>query len=218
MIDRSNVMEKVRRSLSRAATPTQVPPPPALPDEIVRLVHSTVGLPELFAKQAAELKMVVTPVTSEEVIDQLLKFVLANPIRKIALSVSPIIEKFRVREALVAAGMTVKSWDEMTLDELYDYDCAITDVDYAVAESGTLVIKPTKNHGRGLTLVPMYHIALIEPTQFLPDLVDLFDKLRDDPNRSNAILISGPSKTADIEMNVVTGVHGPNVVNAFILQ
>jgi L-lactate utilization protein LutC len=218
VIDRSNVMEKVRRSLSRAATPTQVPPPPALPDEIVRLVHSTVGLPELFAKRAAELKMLVTPVTSEEVVDQLLRFVLANPIRKIALSVSPILEKFRVREALLAVGMTVKSWDEMTLDELYDYDCAITDVDYAVAESGTLVIKPTKNHGRGLTLVPMYHIALIEPTQFLPDLVDLFDKLRDDPNRSNAILISGPSKTADIEMNVVTGVHGPNVVNAFILQ
>jgi L-lactate dehydrogenase complex protein LldG len=101
---------------------------------------------------------------------------------------------------------------------MYEFDCGVTDVSWAVAESGTLVIKPTARQGRSMSLVPMYHIAFVEPTQFLPDMVDLFDRLADDPDRSNVILISGPSKTADIEMNVVTGVHGPNVVNAFILQ
>src|SRR5436309_8170387 len=101
---------------------------------------------------------------------------------------------------------------------MYEFDCAVTDVDYAVAESGTLVIKPSPRQGRSMSLVPMYHIALVEQHQILPDMVDLFEKLAADPDRSNVILISGPSKTADIEMNVVTGVHGPNVVHAFILS
>jgi L-lactate dehydrogenase complex protein LldG len=101
---------------------------------------------------------------------------------------------------------------------MYDFDAAVTDVDYAVAETGTLVIRPTPRQGRSMSLVPMYHIAFIEPHQFLPDMLDLFASLAADPDRGNVILISGPSKTADIEMNVVTGVHGPNVVNAFLVR
>ena len=211
-------MQRVRRALGRSAATTQAPPtPPALPDAVVRLVKPDVDLPKLFAERAAELKMIVTPVTSDAAAGELVRFIAAQPIRKVALSVSPLFERLKLREALAAAGLTVKTWDEMSLDELYDYDCAVTDVDYAVAETASLVIKPKKAHGRGLSLVPMYHVAFVEQRQFLPDLVDLFNELALDPDRANVILISGPSKTADIEMNVVTGVHGPNVVNTFIL-
>jgi L-lactate dehydrogenase complex protein LldG len=215
----NEVMQRVRRALGRASNDTNRPPaPPALPDSVVRLVGSEVDLPKLFAQRAAELKMIVTPVTAASAAGELVKFVAAHPIRKIALAVSPLLERLKVREALSAGGMTVKNWAELTLDELYDYDCAVTDVDYAVAESASLVIKPDRAQGRGMSLVPMYHIAIVEEQQILPDLVDLFRELSLDADRSNVILISGPSKTADIEMNVVTGVHGPNVVNALLLR
>jgi len=213
------VMQRVRRALGRSVSEA-AQTPPALPDSVVRLVGGDVDLPKLFAQRAAELKMIVTPVTAASAAGELVKFVTAHPIKKIALSVSPLLERLKLREALSAspAGLTVNTWDELTLDELYDYDCAVTNVDYAVAECASLVIKPKRAHGRGLSLVPMYHVAIVEEKQILPDLVDLFRELALDADRSNVILISGPSKTADIEMNVVTGVHGPNVVNAFLLE
>ena len=217
----NEVMQRVRRALKRSgdAPITPPPPPPPLPDSVVRLVKGDVDLPQLFAERAADLKMIVTPVTEASAAAALTKFVAAYPaIRKIALADSPLLARLKLRDALSAAGLTVKTWSELTLDELYDYDCAVTNVDYAVAESASLVIKPTRSHGRGLSLVPMFHVAVVERRQILADLVDLFAELALDPDRSNVILISGPSKTADIEMNVVTGVHGPNVVNAFLLE
>ena len=97
-------------------------------------------------------------------------------------------------------------------------DCGITDVEYAIAETGSLVIRPHAGNGRGLSLVPMIHVAIVEPKNILPDLADLMEKLAEkERSRANVILIAGPSKTADIEMNVVTGVHGPNVVQVLVV-
>jgi len=213
------VMDRVRRALGRGNAPLATPPvPPALPDHIVRLVRSDAMLPELFCQRAAELKMHMTYATPQAAGESVVQILRQYPIKRVALSVSPLFDRIGLYEAVRSAGFDTRRWDEMTLDELYEFDCGITDVDYAVAESGTLVIKPTANHGRGLSLVPMYHIALVEEHQFVPDMIDLFEKLGRDEDRSNFILISGPSKTADIEMNVVTGVHGPNVVETIILR
>ena len=219
MNDEQHVLDRVRAVLGRAGGRSAPPPePPAIADSIARLVKTTDGLAQTFAQRAAEQKMIVTETSPSEAAAKVVAFVAQHPIKSVAMAASPLLEKLKLRGALESAGLIVKSWEEMTLDELYDFDCAITDVDYAVAESGTLVIKPTRNHGRGLSLVPMYHIAFVEPKQILPDMVDLFAELALDADRGNVILISGPSKTADIEMNVVTGVHGPNVVNAFVVR
>jgi L-lactate dehydrogenase complex protein LldG len=217
--DEHHVLEKVRRALGRApGEPRLVPVPPPLPEAVVRLAPRDTDLPALFEKRAAELKMIVTRAAASDLAEKLVAFLRTTPVKSVAVSVSPLLERLGVRAALESAGLTVKSWDELTLDQMYEFDCAVTDVNYAVAESGTLVIKPSARQGRSMSLVPMYHVAVVEPSQFLADMVDLFDVLNRDPARGNFILISGPSKTADIEMNVVTGVHGPNVVNAFILQ
>jgi L-lactate dehydrogenase complex protein LldG len=215
-------MNRVRQVLGRGNAPavrSEPPPqPPPLREAIVRLVGKDAKLPELFARRAAELKMIVTSVDAAHAARELLAFLAQHPIKKVALAVSPLLDRLGVPSALESAGLTVKSWDQITLDQMYEFDCAVTDVDYAVAESGSLVIKPSPRQGRSMSLVPMYHVAFVQASQIVPDMVDLFERLARDRDRSNYILISGPSKTADIEMNVVTGVHGPNVVNAFILR
>ena len=214
------VMDRVRAALGRRGTlVTTVPPPPRLPDEIVRLVRADANLPELFARRAGELKMKVKSSSRDAAAGEIVAFFRQTPAKRIALSNSPVLEHLKVLDALSESGFETKRWDQLTLDELYDFDAAVTVVDYAIAETGTLVIKPTREHGRALSLVPMYHVAVVERRQFLPDMIDLFERLKNDEQaRSNVILISGPSKTADIEMNVVTGVHGPNVVLTVIVD
>lgn len=216
----AGVIEKVRRALGRSEPLTAPPVPPAIDGLITRLVRAdAVGLPELFMKRAGDLKMLVATATLEDLSDQVIAFLREHNCRKVALPISKLFEGLGLIDAIRAAGIEATRWDELTLDQLYDgYDCGITDVTYAVAETGSLVIKTSADHGRGLSLVPMFHVAVIEPRQFVPDLVDLFERLANDGTGSNVLLISGPSKTADIEMNVVTGVHGPNVVKAFVLE
>ena len=211
-------MERVRKALGRTA-PLDVPPtPPALDEHLIRLVHSDVGLAELFAKMAAENKMLVDAVYVDELCEKLIAFLRAKNTKRIAMPVSPLLEKLGVHDALRSGGFDVKRWDEMTLDELYDYDAGVTDAYAAVAETGSIVVRPSAGHGRALSLVPRIHVAIIEPKNYVADLVDLFRKMTADGIASSTSIITGPSKTSDIEMNLVVGVHGPVTVKVFVLQ
>jgi L-lactate dehydrogenase complex protein LldG len=215
--DSNDVIEKVRRALGRSAPLTAPPTPPVIDEPIVRLVHTDLGLPELFARVAKENKIGIEMVYVEELAEKLVKFLNDHHVKTIALPGSAFLQKLGVIELLRGAGFDIKVWDVLTLDELYDIDAAVTDVWLAVAEVGALVMRSSPLHGRALSLVPPIHVAILEPKNFIPDLLDLFQKLPSDQN-DKFVLITGPSKTADIEMTLVTGVHGPGIVQCFILQ
>jgi L-lactate dehydrogenase complex protein LldG len=118
--------------------------------------------------------------------------------------------------ALEADGITTTQ--ERTDEVLFGVDVGITGVVAAVAETGTLMCVSSAAAARGATLIPPLHIALVSEAQIVGDLFDLFEQLdgsRDLP--ANVCLITGPSKTADIEGVLVTGVHGPGEVHIVIL-
>jgi L-lactate dehydrogenase complex protein LldG len=217
MVESSDVIESVRNALGRTAPLTSIPPPPAIDETITRLVQSEIGLSELFARTAKENKMGVTTLSAEELCPKLIEYLRARGVKTIALPLSGLLEQLGVIDALRKAGFDARTWDSVTLDELYEFDCGITDVWSAVAEVGALVIRGSAQHGRAISLVPPLHIAIVEPKNILPDLVDLFQKMPADQN-DRFVIITGPSKTADIEMNLVTGVHGPGVLQLFLLQ
>lgn len=211
------LMDRVRQALGRTASLPEPPVPPEIEEPIARLVYSSIGLPELFQKRATDMKMLVEPVRVEELLPRLAGFLREQKSTKVMLSATELINDLGVVKYLNDNGFHARSWREMTADQAYDFDAGVTEVDYAVAETGTLVIRHRPEHGRLLSLVPFVHVAIVEPRKLLPDLIDLFEVLAKEGSGSGVTMVSGPSKTADIEMNTVTGVHGPNVVKAYLL-
>ena len=111
-------------------------------------------------------------------------------------------------EHLRESGMAVST--DTGDDELFAADASITGVSAAITESGTVVCESGPNAARGASLVPPVHIAVVDAAQIVPDLCDYFEQLPAGPELpANVNLITGPSKTADIEGMLVTGVHGP---------
>jgi len=214
--DEIDVMTKVRRALGRPDGVKEVPIPPELPEHVVRLVQSEIGLPELFARRAEENKMHVEGVRVEELVGKIAGYLRSAGCERIALPKSGFLERLGVVDGLKKAGFEARTWDGMTLDELYDFDAGVTDVYAAVAETGSLVIRNSREHGRALSLVPAVHVTIVEPKNLVADLVDLFEKLGRDGG--GATIITGPSKTADIEMDLVVGVHGPGKVQIYLLR
>ena len=211
-------MDRVRRALGRDG-PLAVPPvPPAIEEPIARLVYSDIGLPELFQKRATGMKMLVESVRIDELLPRLTDFLRQQKSTKVMLSETRLLTNLGAVHYLNGNGFEARTWRQITADQSYDFDAGVTEVDLAVAETGTLVIRHRPEHGRLLSLVPFVHVAIVQPKDIVPDLIDLFERLSREGTGSGITMISGPSKTADIEMNTVTGVHGPNLVKAFLLS
>jgi L-lactate dehydrogenase complex protein LldG len=211
-------MEKVRKALGRTQTPTSVATPPMIDDTVARLVARDVDLVQTFIRTATEARFKLIEVAEADVSAGIIESIQLHQCHRIGIPDSPLFDRLNLPAALQTAGLGVERWDRSTLDSAYDLDCGITDVYAAIAETGSLVIRPGPAHGRALSLVPPLHIAVVEPGQILPDLIDLFAKLSAEPSFPNTTIITGPSKTADIEGSLVTGVHGPGVVEIYLLK
>jgi L-lactate dehydrogenase complex protein LldG len=91
-------------------------------------------------------------------------------------------------------------------------DIGISSADCAIAETGTLMVCSRPGQERVASLLPIMHVAIVERQQIVPDLLDAFGILHQrglGNLPSNTTLITGPSKTGDIELQLTTGVHGP---------
>lgn len=95
----------------------------------------------------------------------------------------------------------------------------ITGAEAALADSGALLLRSGPGQGRLASLIVETHVAVVTPEQFYPAWADWLDeKARADEisaltaQSSNLVLIAGPSRTADIEMTLTIGVHGPKEV------
>ena len=135
---------------------------------------------------------------------------------------APLIEKIALTSSLEKFGA------EFLLDRTGegDYvktaigsDIGITTVDYAMADTGTLVLISGEGRARAASLVPPVHVAIVETRQIIAGLDDLFPLLAENDRElaSAVTFITGPSRTADIELTLVVGVHGPQQLHVILL-
>ena len=103
-------------------------------------------------------------------------------------------------------------------ETLFKVDAAITTTCGAIAETGAIVLWPDANEPRTLSLVPPVHIAVVKADQIYNSFCEIIQAQNWTAQMpTNALLISGPSKTADIEMTLAFGVHGPKELIVLIV-
>ncbi|MCB2149706.1 MAG: lactate utilization protein, partial [Deltaproteobacteria bacterium] len=107
---------------------------------------------------------------------------------------------------LVAYTEPVETFKE----DLFQIDAGITSVRAGVADTGAVVLWPTPHEPRLMSLVPPVHVAVLNADTIYNSLAEMMAAENWAGGMpTNALLISGPSKTADIEFTLVFGVHGP---------
>jgi L-lactate dehydrogenase complex protein LldG len=98
-------------------------------------------------------------------------------------------------------------------------DIGITSADYALADTGTLVMLASPHEARLVSLLPPAHLAVVPKGRILTGLDELFTLLPKPADAtSSMVLITGPSRTADIEQILVRGVHGPGQITVVVVD
>jgi L-lactate dehydrogenase complex protein LldG len=105
----------------------------------------------------------------------------------------------------------------LTHDQLDAADGVLTTCALAIAQTGTIVLDAGPGMGRrALTLLPDYHLCVVDQNQIVPSVPDAIAKLRENNPTRPITFISGPSATVDIEMTRVRGVHGPRNLEVIV--
>ena len=131
-------------------------------------------------------------VHTEEELTRILKNFTA---RKIAISDAPILNRLDIAPST---------------SNIFEIDVGITTAQAAIAETGTLILDSSRERNRLVSLVPPVHIAIVDASSIFQTLAEALAFIHQDGNISPAVtFITGPSRTADIELTLTIGVHGP---------
>jgi L-lactate dehydrogenase complex protein LldG len=130
----------------------------------------------------------------------------------------PSLERIALAEELEAAGVKVvrDSWREHAAAA----NAGVTGVNFALADTGTVVLESTTEALRLATTLPEVHFALLDPGKLLADSLEAIPYLRgfhERAPRNYLAYITGPSRTADIERVLTIGAHGPRQLHVLLL-
>jgi L-lactate dehydrogenase complex protein LldG len=205
------ILNRVRQNLNRSSnSPLPERPPVFPPRKQGDLLEEVNLLIEEIQKLSGVAKQVVTAELEEEINE----IVLTEDIKKAVLWPTPRLNQLKIKEMLANSNVEVipHDADKYTLASC---DLGITEVDFVIPDTGTIGLLSGDTKPRSVSLLPRIHLALVTPSAFRPDLHQV---LEETGNQNYMVLITGPSRTADIELTVALGVHGPKSLYAWVLD
>ncbi len=127
-----------------------------------------------------------------------------------------------IQRALVDAGVTIAEGDTVLL--LEPVEAGISLADFGVAETGSIGVVGNALQPRIATLLPPVHLALVEASTIVASLDEAGDRLEQmmRPGGNGGVryasMITGPSRTADVEKTLAVGVHGPRALHVVVFE
>jgi L-lactate utilization protein LutC len=103
--------------------------------------------------------------------------------------------------------------------KIFEFDVGISSAQAAIADTGTLVLDSARERHRLVSLVPPVHIAIVDASSIFHTLAEALAFIHQNGDVSHAVtFITGPSRTADIELTLTIGVHGPQELYVIVNQ
>lgn len=205
MTARETILSDIRRQLGRDST--EPPPAPSVRLRIpevsrARRIESMLERVAALAGKPFHARAADEAIDYVKSITQGRTWVGSNaPVLRELGFASGITDKTELRRACATAGV------------------GITSADYALADTGSLVMIASPDDARLISLLPPVHIAIVPANRILTGLDELYTLIPRPADRtSSMVFITGPSRTADIEQILVRGVHGPGEIHVVIVD
>jgi L-lactate dehydrogenase complex protein LldG len=197
---KENILKRIRKALSN---PVPLPFPQSEGTHSV-FQPATDSLDVVFAQEFTSLQgKFAFCINEEDMLEQLEKLIAGKQWFKIYCNTDKWNEKF---------SNTIN---------LPGCDASITDCEFLVARTGTIVMSAAQQSGRTVSVYAPIHICIAYTHQLVYDVKDALQRLKEKYAGNIPSLITfatGPSRTADIEKTLVTGVHGPREVYCFLVE
>ena len=178
--------------------------------------ESAIGLLDQFQARLTAVGGKCSVVSNESEAARIFAAIVAEKsARRIARSNSP-----RVARLTTSVGEAVEILETPEKHELFNCEVGITEAQWAIAESGTLVLESDRERNRLVSLVPPVHVAILDAKQIRRTMSEILNEVqRSELGLSRAItFITGTSRTSDIELTLAIGVHGPAELHVIIIQ
>jgi L-lactate utilization protein LutC len=211
LMSRDNILHKVRTALGRSAGQAVAPPPP------VRLRIPEVPMEARIESFITRLEVLAGKAVRVGTMEEAREFVaLAISGKTAAASNAPYLAECGIT-GLPGVRSGIRDLAELR-EVCAVVDVGITSADFMLGDTGTLVTIASPAEARLVSLLPPAHLAVVPKERMLTGLDELFTLVPHPAEiTSSMVLITGPSRTADIEQILVRGVHGPGNVTVVIV-
>jgi L-lactate dehydrogenase complex protein LldG len=205
---REAMLSKVRSALRRtadsdvAAIPATARIAPRVAGDVNSELSAFFGEVE---KLGGKTRRITELTDLEEALKELVK---AEEVKQATVWQTVEMKEWGVEETLRSIGVEVIS-PYASNREVAECDLGITGADFALPETGTLGLRSSIERPRAVSLLPRVHLALIRTACLRADLHQVFEEAKED---GYLVFVTGPSRTADIELTVTVGVHGPKTL------